>query len=330
MPTRTWTVFTAVLALLLPLFAQAQDPISLAREKIDRYKLAAKAAAAPPMAPVARHEAPDRNDLLDAFGLFQSIGADETKDPKVRVEYTELLGLLSYYDLAAAQLERAAGEKPKEAALWREAGASRVASGPAGDERAMEDLEKSLSLDPDSEGAADAWYLTARVQHRAGQYEAAEKSYAEALKRKAGHTQALIGKAALDTRAGRMVDASAALDALGKAAQPFDVDTRILLRKALADFQAAGGKVPEDAAAQAAMSKLLYRAARVPDAIAAARKAVDLKPDDVDTLNFLAVMLLQAGRADEAKTVYEKSLAVRPDQPNVTEVLKQLGGQQGR
>ena len=329
MQTRSWTVFFALLGLLLPLLAQAQDPISLAREKIDRYKQAAKAAAAPPMAPIARREAPDRNDLLDAFGLFQSAHADESRDARVRAENTELLNLLGYYDLAAAQLERAADEAPKDAALWRQAGAAWVASGPAGDERALADLAKAQALDPDSEAAAETWYLTARVQHRAGQYEAAEKSYAEALKHKPNHAQALIGKAALDARAGRMVEASAALDALGKAAQPFDVDTRVLLRKALADFQAAGGKVPEEAPAQAAVSRLLYRAARVPDAIAAARKAVDLKPEEVDTINFLAVMLLQAGKTDEAKKTYEKSLAVRPDQPNVTEMLKQIGGQPG-
>jgi Flp pilus assembly protein TadD len=324
---RFWTVLLAVAGLLLPLLAQAQDPVSLAREKIGRYKQAATAAAAPPMAPIARRDPPDRNDLLDALGLFQSAGAGATKDAGVRTEYTELLELLGYYDLSAVQLERAAAEAPQDAALWRAAGRAWAESGPAGDGRALADLEKSRELDPDSGGAAEAWFLTGRVQHRAGQYEAAAQSYAEALKRKADHAQALIGKAALDTRAGKLVEASAALDALGKAAQPFDVDTRTLLRKALADFQAGGAKAPDDAAAQAAYAKLLYRAARVPDAVAAARRAVELKPDDVDTLNFLAVMLLQAGNSAQAKEVYEKSLAVRPDQPNVTEVLKQLGGQ---
>jgi tetratricopeptide (TPR) repeat protein len=312
-------------------FAQAQDPFSLAREKIERYKQAAAAAAAPPMAPIARREPPDRNDLLDAYGLFQSAGADETKDVKVRAEYTELLNLLGYYDLAATQLERSATEgAAPDAALWRGAGRAWVESGPAGDERALADLRKSLEIDPASEGAAEAWFLTGRVQHRAGQYEAAGQSYAEALKRKADHVRALIGKASLDTRAGRIVEASAALDALGKAAQPYDVDTRVQLRKALADFQAGGAKVPDEAAPQAAFSKLLYRAARLPDAVAAGRRAVELKPDDVDMLNFLGAMLLQTGKPDEAKIVYEKSLALRPDQPNVSGALKQLGGQPGR
>ncbi len=321
------TVLLAVLVLLLPLLAQGQDPISLAHEKIERYKEAAGAAAAPPMAPVARRDPPDRNDLLDAFGLFQSVNADETKDSKVRAEYTELLGLLGYYDLAAAQLERRAAEAPQDAALWRAAGRAWVESGPADDAKALAALGKSLAVDPDSGGAADAWFLTGRVQHRAGQYDTAAQSYAEALKRKPDHAQALIGKAALDARGGKIVEASAALDALGKAAQPYDTDTRILLRKALADFQAGGAKVPDDAAAQAALSKLFYRAARLPDAVTAANRALELKPDDVDTLNFLGAMLLQAGKVDEAKKAYEKSIAVRSDQPNVAEALKQLGGQ---
>ena len=191
----------------------------------------------------------------------------------------------------------------------------------------MADLAKSLERDPNSEGAADAWFLKGRIEHRAGQYEDAAQSYDEAVKRKPGHVQSLIGKAALDARNGRIVEASAALDAVGKAAQPFDVDTRMLLRKALADFQADGGKMPDEAAAQAAHAKLLYRAARIPDAVAAARRAVELKPDDVDTLNFLGAMLMQAGQNDQAKDAYAKSLAVKPDQPNVQETLKKLGGQ---
>ena len=91
-----------------------------------------------------------------------------------------------------------------------------------------------------------------------------------------------------------------------------------------------GATIVHEAAPQAAYSKLLYRAARLPEAVSAGHRAAELKPDDVDTLNFLGAMLLQAGKADEAKQVYEKSLAIRPDQPNVSEGLKQINGQPGR
>ncbi len=330
MQRRFYITFTALFVLLLGSLAWAQDPVSLAREKVERYKQAAKAAAAPPMAPLARREAPDRNDLLDAFGLFQSAGADESKDAKVRAEYVELLGLLGYYDLAAQQLERSAKESPKDPGLWRAAGRAWTDSGPAGDERALAALHSSLELDRDSADAAETWFFIGRVQHRRGEYDPAAESYAAALKLKPDHARAVIGKAALDARAGRIVEASAALDALGRAAQPYDIETRELLRKALADFQAGGAKVPDEAAPQAAYSKLLYRAARLPEAVSAGHRAAELKPDDVDTLNFLGAMLLQAGKADEAKQVYEKSLAIRPDQPNVSEGLKQINGQPGR
>ena len=330
MPTRFRTMLAAVSILVLPSFAQAQDPFSLAREKIERYKQAAAAAAAPPMAPIARREPPDRNDLLDAFGLFQSAAADETKDAKVRAEYVELLGLLGYHDLAAQQLERSVKETPEDPNLWRAAGRAWVEAGPAGDERALAALHASLERDHDSADAAETWFFIGRVQHRRGEYDPAAESYAAALKCKPDYARAAIGKAALDTRAGRIVEASTALDALGKAAQPYDIETRELLRKALADFQAGGAKVPEEGSAQAAFSKLLYRAARLPEAVAAGRRAVELKPDDVDMLNFLGAMLLQAGREDEAKQAYEKSLAARPDQPHVSEVLKQVSGQPGK
>ncbi len=329
MSKRHFSKLVAVSVLLLPVLAWAQDPFSLAREKIERYKQAATAAAAPPMAPIAHREPPNRNDLLDAFGLFQGAGADETKDAKVRKEYAELLSLLGYYDLAAAQLERLAAESPQDAVLWRAAGMAWAESGPACDARALAALRKSLDLDPNSEGAADAWFYTGHVQHRAGQYDAAAQSYGEALTRKADHVRAVIGKAALDTRAGRIVEASSTLDAVGRAAQPYDIETRQLLRRALADFQAGGTQVPDDGAAQAAYSKLLYRAGRLPDAVTAGRRAAELKPDDVDMLNFLGAMFMQAGKADEARGAYEKSLAVKPDQPGITEALRQLGGQPG-
>ena len=82
--------------------------------------------------------------------------------------------------------------------------------------------------------------------------------------------------------------------------------------------------VPDEAGAHAAYSRLLYRAGRLPDAALAARRASDLNPGDVESLNFLASILMQMNQTEQAAQVLEKSLAARPDQPGVAETLKRL------
>ncbi len=302
----------------------AEGPPGDARAKITKYKEAAAAASRPVAAPMAPVAPPDRNDLLDAFEAFTAAGAENTTDEAFRLEHIELLTLLGYHDLAAEQWECVVKERPADGAAWLALGRAWAASGPAGHKRGDEALQQAVKLLGDGPDKAEAWAIRGWMTHQRGLHEAARDAYARALELAPGQVRAVIGAATLDARAGKITEASAALDGLKQAAQPYDVETRLMLRRALHDFEAGRGVVPDEAGAHAAYSRLLYRAGRLPDAALAARRASDLNPGDVESLNFLASILMQMNQTEQAAQVLEKSLAARPDQPGVAETLKRL------
>jgi len=54
------------------------------------------------------------------------------------------------------------------------------------------------------------------------------------------------------------------------------------------------------------------------------RKALELEPDHVPSLNDLAVLLIIQGKKDEARTMLQKVLELHPDDPRATETLEHL------
>lgn len=301
------------------------DPLDGARAKVEEYQALARTAASPAAMLAPSAKAPDRALLLDALDLYREAGADKSTDPALLSEYAGVLEVAGYYDLAAETWERMAGMDAANAAAHRAAaGRNWAQSGDYGAPRAYDALQKALDGGLTGAKAADAWYWMGHLRHREGLYDGARQAYAGALKAQPDLTRALIGLAVLDAREGKVAEASAALDKLGQAAQPHDIETRVLLKKALYDFESARGTFADEPALNAAYAKLLYRAGRLPDAALAARRATDQNPQDVDTLNFLGAILLQSGSTDQARQVYEKSLAAKPDQPNVEKVLAQL------
>lgn len=301
------------------------DPLDGARAKVEEYQALARTAASPAAMLAPSAKAPDRALLLDALDLYREAGADKSTDPALLSEYAGVLEVAGYYDLAAEMWEHMAGvDAGNAAAHHAAAGRNWAQSGDYGAQRAHDALQKALDGGLTGAKAADAWYWMGHLRHREGLYDGARQAYAEALKAQPDLTRALIGLAVLDAREGKIAEASAALDKLGQAAQPHDVETRVMLKKALYDFEAARGTFADEPALNAAYAKLLYRAGRLPDAALAARRATDQNPQDVDTLNFLGAILLQTGSTDQARQVYEKSLAAKPDQPNVEKMLSQL------
>lgn len=318
------TTITALLAAVGVMSAAAgQDALSAALAKVDRYRSLAKTAASPAAMLAPGGAQPDRGDLLDALAVFQKEGLDRSNDTALLHEYAELLELLGYYDLAGETHERRAVLAPENAAVWAAAGRAWAQAGAHGLERALNALQKALDLSPDN---GEAWFWLGHLRHREGLYDAAREAYARALDKTPGLPRAVIGMAALDLRAGDILKASQALDALGQAAQPHDVETRTLLRKALYDYESARGFFADEAPLHAAYARLLYRAGRLPDAALAAKHASEMNPADADTLNFLGAVLLQMGSVEQAAQAYEKSLAARPNQPSVEQALTQLRG----
>ncbi len=68
--------------------------------------------------------------------------------------------------------------------------------------------------------------------------------------------------------------------------------------------------------------KALEAQGRPEEAVTCYRRALELKPDDIDVLNDLGITLFDQGRLDEAVTCYRRALVLKPDD---AEILNNLG-----
>lgn len=319
------------LVFVYPAFA---GDFTAARAKAEQYRAQQKALddalAQNNVDQVKQHESQAQALLGEAKTLYEEAGMAQSMDTAPIQEYAELLAASSDYDLAAEALQRAVKIDPKNAALWTQLGENLAKVGPSRRKEAFESLHHALELDKSSPAAAKAYFLLGDLYWREGLYEFAQENHQAAFKLNPQDVRTRIAIAALKVRNGQILEASKDLDDLGKAAQPYDAETRMLLRQALADFEAARRWFPDTAENHAASARLLYRAARITDALLAAQRATRLNPKDYATWNFLAAMQIQIGNAPQAKRAYERSLEANPDQPDVRDTITQLDAQAQR
>lgn len=262
--------------------------------------------------------------LKRSLAAYEAAGAPSDAATDVLFEYADTARLLGYFDLAGEAMETVVAREPANARAWGVLGASEIECGPKHEPRGLEALLKSLSLDVESKDSVPVRVALGKLYYSQGLYDFAREQLEKAVAAAPDNAEAVIRLAALQVRAGQIREASAAIDALGKAAQPHDALARVLLRECLDTYEHDGGIFDDTAENHVAFSKLLYRAARIPEALLAASRAISLKPDDFDTLNFAGSMYIQMGNADGARQAYEKSLSVNPDQPMVREALTKL------
>jgi len=262
--------------------------------------------------------------LKQAQAAYEAAGAPTDASTDVLFEYADTVRLLGYFDLAGEAMETVVAREPENARAWAVLGASKIECGPKLEPRGLEALQKSVALDGASEESAVARVALGKLYYKQGLYDFASEELEKAVAAAPDDAEAVIRLAALQARGGQIREASDAINALGKAAQPHDALARVLLRECLDTFERDGGIFEDTAENHIAFSKLLYRAARIPEALLAASRAVALNPADFDTLNFAGSMYIQMGNADGARQAYEKSLSVNPDQPTVKDALKQL------
>ena len=269
--------------------------------------------------------AASREQLLGRLREFESMGDPCLGGSDGGGAYRETLRSMGYHDLLAECLEnlawtrRATGtDRPED---WRALGEAWMLSGPQGRQPAFDAFKQALKLNPDD---GETLSLQAYLFHREGLYEQAASGYERALAVDPKNVRAKLGREVLRVREGSIADASAAIDALGAEAQPYDVITRVMLRKALHDFERYGGWFEDTAANHAAYARLLYRAGRISDALVAARGAVALEPENAATWNFIAAMQLQLGNLEQGRHAYDKSLEADPNQPRIREARDRL------
>ncbi len=265
--------------------------------------------------------AEDRGVLLERKRTLEQQGALDGTDAEKQQEYIDTLDALGYYDLVAEQYELKLRERPDDLSLLRAAGEAWMKVGPYGREKAFDAFTEVLAQDDNDK---EARVLLAYLLHREGLYDQARDHYETVLDAAPEHVRARLGKAVLLVRDGQIQEASALFDAVGAAGQQYDVETRIMLRKALFVFERRGGWFQDTAPNHAAYSRLLYRGGRITDAVPAAQRAVTLAPDDYATWNFMAAMQLQIGNLQRAEEAYGRSLEANPDQPDIEATRRQL------
>ena len=262
--------------------------------------------------------------LREAKRLFEQAGLPKVEDVDLLREYVVVLRTLGDDDLAAEALAVAVDLAPEEGALWIERGECLAAMGPAHAAAAIAALRKGLDTNPEAPSKARAWFQLGRIYADAALDDFARAAYQKVLEFQPEAVRTQIGLAGLDARAGDVASAEGRLDALGRKAAPYDAETRVMLRAALADFDRTRRFFADTAENHGAYGKLLYRAGRLNEAAVATERAVKLAPQDWETLNFLGAIHMQLGSAAGARSAYERSLAVNPMQPDVRRSLESI------
>lgn len=268
-------------------------------------------------------EAPaeDRRVLLERYAALLENNAAQSDDPELQDQYLKTVLALGYYDLAAAHYEKTLAATPDDMDITIALAEAWIKTGPYGVDKAFDVLRKAVAND---DKTVEARAVLANLYHREGLYVQAGTLYDEILSLAPLHLRARLGKAVLQVRSGDISGASSVFNAIGADALPYDVETRLMLRKALDTFEHRGGWVSDTAESHAAYAKLLYRAGRITDAVLAARRAVTIAPGDFETWNFIAAMQLQVGNLQQAEQAYAKSLEANGDQPEIATQRRQI------
>jgi protein O-GlcNAc transferase len=147
-----------------------------------------------------------------------------------------------------------------------------------------------------SERTIEQALAAAVAHHKAGRLSEAEALYAQAVRQRPDHAEALHLWGIVAQQLGHSRDA---LDRISRAA---------VLRPEAADFQSNLGMV-------------LVSVGRSDEAINAFNRAVTLKPDYAEAYNNLAVALKQRGRIDESIAASRRAIELRPKFPEAWSAL---------
>jgi tetratricopeptide (TPR) repeat protein len=161
-------------------------------------------------------------------------------------------------------------------------------------EKALEDLDKFLELNPDH---ASAWDNRGVTLERLGRYEEALGSYDKAIELNPTHANAWYNR-------------GVTLESLGRH------------EEALSSYDKAIELNPTDASAWNNRGVTLERLGRYEEALSSYDKAIELNPTDADALNGYAWILIDKDiDIDEGVERVKKALVLSPDDPNYEDTL---------
>lgn len=319
-------ILTVVLLLFTSFPAAAQPAVS-GGEALKRYETAVNEQQAAlekrDSAAFALQEEKAAEALHEAAIAFEAHYADEPSVANA-LGYVTARRLMGDHDLAAAFAKRALDDGFDHPSLWREHGTGLLQMGSAHEADGVKALYTALERDDQSEEALATWNELGAYYIDKGMPQAADQAFSAARAIESGNVRAQLGQLTVAVFRGEVLEAGTTLTALGKTAQPYDLVLRRQLRLALKDFDERRRTFSDTAANHDAYARLLYAAARLPQAVLAAQRAARLAPEDSGKWNFLAAIQLQMGDYPGAKNSYESSLKADPNQPEVQQTVERL------
>ena len=272
-----------------------------------------------------RHQVKAAEALARARALFAKTAAARPDDVDVLRKCATVLSQCGDTDLAAEAFEHAVTLAPDDAGLWLGLGQALSTLGHGRAAEAVEALRHALDAGADSAATANALASLGAVYRREGLHDLARQSYAKALEAGEDNVAAKLGLAGYKLRDGDVRACSDDLDALQPLAPEYAMQLPGLLADALEGFEDARRWFPDTAGNHMAFAKLLVRASRLSEGLAAAERAAVLDASDYITWNFVGGIARQLGDVDRARRAYERSLELKPDQPRTLEALEALG-----
>ncbi len=266
-------------------------------------------------------------EATSALRKAESAYADafrSTGDEDSALGYIAVLREKGDDDLGAEVARQALDQGLDSAALWRSYGSCLLVSGAADRQAGIDALYTSLDRDKESPGAVATWNELGSYYLDTGMAEAASKAFTEALALDATDTRARLGALVVAVYDGDVAKAGTILSEVGRAAQPYDTQLRAQLRIALDDFDGYRKSFSDTAENHYAYARLLYSAARLPQAILAVSRATTLAPNDTAIWNFLGALQLQLGDYPSAQKSYESSLRANSEQSDIQQTVEKL------
>jgi tetratricopeptide (TPR) repeat protein len=261
--------------------------------------------------------------MVVAEGAFKR-QYDSAKGLDNTLGYMKVLRLKGDHDLASEIAAETLDDGIESAILWREYGACLLTMGPKQRQKGIDALYKSLEQDKASQEAVPTWNELGAYYLRSVMPVPAATAYAAALAIDNSDVRAQLGQLVVDVYNGEIAQAGTRLAAVGREAQPYDTALRAQLRLALKDFDIHRRSFSDTAENHYAYARLLYSAARLPEAIMAAQRAARLARTDIGIWNFLAAIQMQMGDYPGAQKSYEASLRANANQPNIQQAAEKL------
>ncbi len=319
-------ILIAVLATALPLRVNA-SPFLNGDDALQRYEAALgkgqEAMAKNDAAAIESLGIEAESALAEALEAYRD-HYDATGDAGSAQRYIRVLRLKGDHDLAAEIAAETLDSGADSALLWREYGSALLTMGKKKQQEGIDALYESLKRDKTSPEAVKTYNELGFFYLNNAMPVAAASAFDAVLAMDSTDTQGQLGRLVVDVYNGDIGQAGDRLSAVGRDAQPYDVILRAQLRLALRDFDIHRRSFSDTVENHYAYARLLYSAARLPQAIMAGKRAARLAKTDIKLWNFLGAIQSQIGDYPGAQRSYEASLKANPDQPDVRGTVEKL------